>query len=274
MSEVIRAGLSEFKRNLRRGFEMLVKQKQPSDEEIVMQASFEAQIIIKRLTGHEPELSEVVQSADDVLPAEIISSGVGASRAAIKDLMTPGGLIGTGIIAALLGKAGVNRKVQALNQAYQAIKRAQSEQAVSLDELVEYVASVGLALAREIREARFYREIDKAMDERGLTPYVDKVLSRAYVPFGKLLGGGKITGKFLAGEILAMGGAITLSEAMEALGESASGETITSILKALEVTTPAALYVIGEIQESGDRTALSVPMAAAHLAKRAKAQES
>ncbi|RLG46650.1 MAG: hypothetical protein DRN90_06190 [Thermoproteota archaeon] len=163
-----------------------------------------------------------------------------------------------------MAKAGTDTKTSRLKKMFDFLRRSGGK--VTTEELVEYLVSAGFEISRELSEVKYFKKIEENLERRGLEEKVNQILPSIYEPFGKIVGGGRLTGKFVVGEIVAFGGAIGLSELLEIIEEWAEGKRFYSLIRGLELTTPPLIYVMGEIEEAGDRTALSIPLASAYLA--------
>jgi len=137
---------------------------------------------------------------------------------------------------------------------------------VSVEEAVEYLSATAVEVVRELPEFRYYKRVDEGLEEAGLGPHVRQLVPAPVYWLGRAVGAGAVTGRFLALEALSFGGVIGLSEVLERLRESKVGEEASRLLRGLEVGAPVLLYVLGEVAEAGDRTALALPAAAAWLA--------
>lgn len=257
-AERLLAGVSAYGRNLERGFKILLEGESPGRDRLLAEAVDEALAIL----GHDRrgEIEELVAS----LPSEAVENAYTAMEKAIADLTTPTGALGAAAISILMGKAGVEGKPEIIKRLFDAVKSLRD--GVTVEEAVEYLSATAVEVVRELPEFESYRKIDQSLDEADLTPHAEHLVPAPFNWLGKAVGAGPVTGRFLALEIVSFGGVIGLSEALERLERSRVGAEASKLIKGLEVGAPVLLYVLGEIAEAGDRTALALPLAAAWLA--------
>ncbi len=256
--EKILGSASAYWRNLERGFGILLSGEPPSADRLLEEAAEEAAYILGH--GTPPELRESLES----LPPEVVESGLEAIKKAIVDLTTPTGALGAAAISLLVGKAGVEGKPEAFKRLLDSVRTLKD--GVSVEEAVEYLSATAVEVVRELPEFRYYKRVDEGLEEAGLGPHVRQLVPAPVYWLGRAVGAGAVTGRFLALEALSFGGVIGLSEVLERLRESKVGEEASRLLRGLEVGAPVLLYVLGEVAEAGDRTALALPAAAAWLA--------
>jgi len=254
----------EYKRNLRRGFRIVVEGKIPTEEDLVGEAAEEAASLLEEQGIEPPDPDMLSEIGVKRLTRKTISLGIKAMKSAIRDVVGASGVVGTAAIALLMAKAGTDTKTSRLKKMFDFLRRSRGK--VTTEELVEYLVSAGFEISRELSEVKYFKKIEENLERRGLEEKVNQILPSIYEPFGKIVGGGRLTGKFVVGEIVAFGGAIGLSELLEIIEEWAEGKRFYSLIRGLELTTPPLIYVMGEIEEAGDRTALSIPLASAYLA--------
>ncbi len=256
--EKIVGGASAYWRNLERGFKILLSGEPPSAEQLLEESAEEA----ARTLGHgtPSELREGIES----LSPEIVESGLEAMRKAVADLTTPTGALGAAAISLLVGKAGVEGKPEAFKRLLDSIRTIRD--GVSVEEAIDYLSATAVEVVRELPEFRYYKRVDDGLEEAGLGPHVKQLVPAPVYWLGRAVGAGAVTGRFLALEALSFGGVIGLSEVLERLKESKVGEDASRLLQGLEVGAPVLLYILGEVAEAGDRTALALPAAAAWLA--------
>lgn len=264
MKELLKRELEEYKRNLERGFRIIIDGEIPTEDEFIKEAIEDAILILAEKGIEVLEPDEISYIGEKRLTKKIIELGIKAMNSAIRDVVGVSGVVGTAAIALLMAKAGTNTKTSGLKKVMDLIRKKEGR--ISSEELIEYFVSAGFEISRELSEIKYYREIEGILRERGLEEKVNQILPPAYEPFGKVVGGGRLTGKFVVGEIVAFGGAIGLSELLEIIEERFEGRRLSSLLKGLELTAPPIIYVLGEVEEAGDRTALSIPFASAYLA--------
>ncbi len=254
--------LEEYKRNLKRGIKIVIEGKTPADENLINEAATEASLILAEKGIKVPDLSEIVRIGRKRLSNKAISLGIEVINNAIKDVIGAPGVVGTAAVALLIAKAGTNTKTSKLRKMLDLIRKI--EGTISSEELIEYLVSTGFEISRELSEVKYFRKIEDLLREKGLEDKMKEILPPIYEPFGKIVGGGRLTGKFVVGEIVAFGGAIGLSELLEMIEEWSEGKRLLTLIKSLELTAPPIIYVLGEIEEAGDRTALSIPFASAY----------
>jgi len=264
MSDFLEREFEEYKRNLRRGFKIVVEGKIPTNEDLINEASADAMHILAEKGIEVLDSEEVLQIATKRLTKRLVSLGIKTMNSAIRDVVGTSGVVGTAAIALLMAKAGTDTKTSRFKKMLDLVRKKSGR--VSSEELIEYLVSAGFEISRELAEVKYFKKIENLLKERGLEERVNDILPSAYEPFGKIVGGGRLTGKFVVGEIVAFGGAVGLSELLEIIEEWSEGKKFSSLLKGLELTAPPIIYVLGEIEEAGDRTALSVPFASAYLA--------
>ncbi|RLG54320.1 MAG: hypothetical protein DRO00_01495 [Thermoproteota archaeon] len=264
MNDLLERELEEYKRNLRRGFKIIAEGRVPTNEDLIKEASVDAAHILAEKGIEVSDPDEVLRIGTERLTKRVISLGIKAMNSAIRDVIGASGVVGTAAVALLMAKAGTNTKTSGLKKMLDLIRERGGR--VSSEELVEYIVSAGFEISRELAEVKYFREIENLLRERKLEDRVNDILPPIYEPFGRIVGGGRLTGKFVVGEIIAFGGAIGLSELLEIIEEWSEGKKFSSLIKSLELATPPIIYVLGEIEEAGDRTALSVPFASAYLA--------
>jgi len=256
--ERILGGAAVYWRNLERGFHILLSGEAPSADQLLGESAEEAAVILGQ--GSPSELRQELET----LPEEVVESGLGAIRRAIEDLTTPTGALGAAAVSLLVGKAGVEGKPQAFKRLLDSIRTLKD--GVSMEEAVEYLSATAVEVVRELPEFRYYKRIDEGLEEAGLGPQVRQLVPAPVYWLGRAVGAGAVTGRFLALEVISFGGVIGLSEALERLRKTRVGEEASRLLRGLEVGGPVLLYVLGEVAEAGDRTALALPAAAAWLA--------
>ncbi len=265
MKELLKREFEEYKRNLKRGFRIIIEGEIPTEKDLVREAARDAAGILAEKGIEELEPDEISQIGVKRLTKKVIDLGIKAMNSAIRDVVGDSGVVGTAAIALLMSKAGTNTKTSGLKRVMDLIRKKEGR--VSSEELIEYFVSAGFEISRELSEVKYFRKIEEILRERGLEEKMNQILPQMYEPFGKVVGGRRLTGKFVFGEIIAFGGAIGLSELLEIIEEWSEGRRFSSLLKGLELTAPPIIYVLGEVEEAGDRTALSIPFASAYLAE-------